>query len=135
PEENIAFKFAVAFHQEANKSELEKRLEQEFHKTGALMSKFVERGDTVEVQWSDKKTSGKYTSVLKKGDLSVITAGICLSGGDKRFDLQSLVTVCRQGQGRGHVNHVGHGGMSEHGYWDMYGDTSDQTINDYDEYH
>ena len=132
PEENIAFKFAVAFHQEANKSELEKRLEQEFHKTGALMSKFVERGDTVEVQWSDKKTSGKYTSVLKKGDLSVITAGICLSGGDKRFDLQSLVTVCRQGQGRGHVNHVGHGGMSEHGYWDMYGDTSDQTINDYD---
>lgn len=130
PEENTAFKFAVAFHKEANKSELEKRLEQEFNKTGALMSKFVERGDTVEVQWSDKKTKGKYTSVLKKGDLSVVTAGICLAGGDKRFDLQSLVTVCRQGKSRGHIPHVGNGGMDENRYWDMYGDTSNQTVND-----
>jgi len=122
PEEIAAFRYTAAFHEEANRPEFEKRLEMELEKVDASMDKCIERGDNVEVQWRDKKTSGKYTSVLRKDDLSVVTAGICLSGGDKKFDLQSLVTVCRQGANRGHVVHVGRGGMGERGYWDMYGD-------------
>lgn len=122
PEEAEAFKYAVEFHKEANKSQLEKRLEREFGKTGATMDKFIERGKNVEIQWKDGRH--KFTSVLNKDDLSVVTAGICLSGGDKLFDLQSLVTVCRQGTTTGYVNHVGRGGMSEDSYWDMYGDRS-----------
>lgn len=121
PAEEIAFKYASEFHKEANKSKIEKRLENEFMKTGAIMEKFIERGNNVEVQWKDKQTHGTYTSVLKMDDLSVVTAGICLSGGDKKFDLQSLVTVCRQGVRRNGIVHVGNGGMSERGYWDMYG--------------
>ncbi|MHA1675803.1 MAG: hypothetical protein ACTSU6_01360 [Candidatus Njordarchaeales archaeon] len=121
PEESEAFKYAVEFHREANKSKLEKRLEAELAKTGAAMDKFIERGGNVEVQWRDKTTNGKYTSILNKEDLSIVTAGICLSGGDKRFDLQSLVTVCRQNERRGGPVHVGRGGMSERAYWDMYG--------------
>lgn len=122
PEEIKAFKYASEFHKEANKSNLEKRLEKEFGCTGAAMDKFIERGKNVEVQWKDG--GNKYTSVLNKDDLSVVTAGICLSGGDKLFDLQSLVTVCREGSDIDHINHVGHGGMSEQGYWNMYGDRS-----------
>lgn len=134
PEENIAFTYAVGFHKEANKSNLEKKLESEFDKTGALLNKLIERGENVEVQWSDKKTKSKYTSILKKADLSVVTAGICLSGGDQRFDLQSLVTVCRQGEGRGHTVHVGRGGMSERSYWDTYGGGGDEVYDDDDYY-
>ncbi len=130
PEENIAFTYAVEFHKEANKSHLEKRLEDEFNKTGAILDKFIERGENVEVQWQDKHTKSKYTSVLKKNDLSVVTAGICLAGGDQTFDLQSLVTVCRQGQQHGRTVHVGRGGMSERSYWDMYGNRDRDTYDD-----
>jgi len=131
PEENVAFNYAVEFHKEANKSKLEKRLETEFNRTGAILDKCIERGNNVEVQWQDKKTKSKYTSILKKDDLSVVTAGICLSGGDQRFDLQSLVTVCRQAEQRGGSVHIGRGGMSERSYWNMYGD-GDEDVYDED---
>ena len=124
PEEKQAISFAAAFHKEASMSDFEKRLGHEFGQVNASVENFVERGDLVEVRWLDSTTNAKYTSVLKKDSLDVVTAGICLSGGDKLFDLQSLVTVTRQGRNRGHVVHVGNGGMDEAGYWDMYGDNS-----------
>ena len=97
PEERIAFGFASQFHKQATMSNLEKRLHGELGKYGASMSKYVERGENVSVQWKDEYTGSTYTTVLKKDSLDVVTAGICLSGGDKRFDLQSLVGVVREG--------------------------------------
>lgn len=122
PEERVSFQYASQFHKEANMSTLEKKLKGELGKYGASMDKFVERGDNVSVQWRDGHSGGAYTSVLNKDTLAVVTAGICLAGGDKVFDLQSLVGVCRQGAGFGHVVHVGEGGMEDDRYWDMYGD-------------
>jgi len=126
PEEMLAFKFAASFHKEANKSKLEQRLQNEMARYNAQVDKYVERGENVEVQWKDNLTNKKYTSVFKAEDLSVVTAGICLSGGDKKFDLQSLVGVIREGENRWGVNHVGRGGMNERRYWEMYGDRSEQ---------
>ena len=120
-EERVCLEYATKFYEEANKSNLEKRLEGELGKFEAKLDSFVERGNKVEVQWQDKKTRGTYTSVLKKDDLSVITAGICLSGGDKMFDIQSLVGVCREAENRGGAYHIGRGGMRENDYWDHYG--------------
>lgn len=125
PEELTAFKYACQFHREATMSDLEKRLNNELGKFGAKVDKFTERGDNVSVQWKDGQTNSKYTSVFKKDNLDVVTAGICLSGGDKVFDLQSLVGVVRQAQNRGGVVHVGDGGMEDERYWDMYGDNVD----------
>lgn len=121
PEEKFVFDLAIGFHKEANKSNVERRLETEFHRYDASVDGFTERGGTVEVRWRDNKNARTYTSVLDKDNLSVITAGICLSGGDKKFDLPSLITVCREGHRKNTVVHVGNGGMEEDRYWDMYG--------------
>lgn len=120
PEEDEAFNLACQFHKEANMSDLEKRLTNEFGRYDATMERFVERGSNVEVQWRDNISHQAITSVFNKEDLSVVTAGICLSGGDKKFDLQSMVGVFREASNSNAIVHVGAGGMDDSRYWDMY---------------
>jgi len=130
PEEIKAFNFACQFHKEASMSDLEKKLTNEFTKYNATMERFTERGENVEVQWRDNTNHKAITSVLKKNDLSIVTAGICLSGGDKKFDLQSMVSVFRESHRRGSTVYVGAGGMEDDRYWEMYGERDN---NDWDE--
>lgn len=52
----------------------------------------------VEVRW--RSQSGReYTTLVRREDLSVVSAGICLSAEDARFDLGSLVGVVHEGEG------------------------------------
>ncbi len=59
---------------------------------GGELQKFRDRDDYWVVEW----TTGygeHHTSAIAKSDLTVISAGICLSGLDRDFDLSSLVGV------------------------------------------
>lgn len=126
PEEINSFNLTCKFHKEASMSDLEKRLNSEFKLYDATMERFIERGSNVEVQWRDNKSRKAITSVLNKDDLSVVTAGICLSGDDKKFDLQTMVSVFREANSAGSVVHIGSGGMETDRYWDMYGNNEDE---------
>ena len=48
-----------------------------------------------------------HRSVVKKDNLAVESAGICLAGTDRNFDLQSLVCVIRTGQNQRRIVRVG----------------------------
>ncbi len=78
------------------KSRDERRLQQALKMGGGALQKFEDRGnDYWLVEWTT--TTGEcHTSAIAKEDLTVISAGICLSGGDRLFDLQSLVGVVEQ---------------------------------------
>lgn len=68
------------------------RLQRALKTGGGELRDFGDRDDYWLVEW----TSGSgehHTSAIAKNDLTVMSAGICLSGDDMKFDLQSLVGV------------------------------------------
>jgi hypothetical protein len=62
---------------------------------GASLGDFAETGDAYRVSFT--LDGRRYTTVVRKHDFTVQTAGICLSGEDRKFDLSSLVGVLREG--------------------------------------
>jgi len=104
-EERLAY--AVTFDQEieAKKDRKEERLRRALERGGALLRSYVERGNTYTVEFS--VDGERHRSVVDSETLQVTSAGICLSGGDRNFDLQSLVGVIREGHNRHLIYRVG----------------------------
>jgi hypothetical protein len=57
---------------------------------GAQLIGYESAGDCLRVTW---ERAGQRSVTLIAQDLSVVSAGICLSGEDSRFDLTSIVGV------------------------------------------
>ena len=70
----------------------EARLRRALRFGGGDLHGFRDRGDYWLVEWTTHNGE-LHTSAIAKNDLTVISAGICLSGEDQKFDLQSLVGV------------------------------------------
>jgi hypothetical protein len=73
----------------------EKRLQDALRTGGGQLDRFQDGGDFWTVDWRTGYGE-RHTSAISKQDLTVMTAGICLDGLDRDFDLQSLVGVVEQ---------------------------------------
>ncbi|MEH2068778.1 MAG: hypothetical protein V7K47_11565 [Nostoc sp.] len=73
----------------------EKRLRKALQMGGGELKQFHDRGDYWTVDWTTAD-GVRHSSAIAKTDLTVISSGICLSGYDRNFDLQSLVGVMEQ---------------------------------------
>ena len=69
-----------------------RRLERALNMGGGELQNFRARDDYWVVEWTSG-TGERHSSAIAKNDLTVMSSGICLSGLDKNFDLQSLVGV------------------------------------------
>jgi hypothetical protein len=92
--------YAAAFHRRAaairadEQHDAELRLKAALTHAGAGLHDFSEAAGAYRVSFT--LDGRRHTSVVRKHDLSVVTAGICLSGEDRKFDLSSLVGVLRE---------------------------------------
>jgi hypothetical protein len=97
--------YATAVHRRVasiradERHEAELRIKAALAHGGAGLRDFTESGQAYRVTFT--LDGRRHTSVVRKHDLSVVTAGICLSGQDGKFDLGSLVGVLREHQGAG----------------------------------
>lgn len=78
----------------ANQNRGEVRLKKALAHACAELRDFTDVGDSFRVTYT--VDGQRHTSVVSKNDLTVQSAGICLSGEDAKFDLNSLVGVLRE---------------------------------------
>ncbi len=95
-EERNAYRLLFRAVEEARRDKVEVRLADALAHAGAVFSSYIERDDALTVSFQVDGQS--HRSTVRKNDLTVLTAGICLDGQDREFDLQSLVGVLREGQ-------------------------------------
>jgi hypothetical protein len=102
------------------KDKAEDRINKALLRSGGRLVSYVDRGDTYTVTYKVKLKNNQYremTSTVKSENLQVEVAGICLSGGDNRFDLQSLVNVIREGDEQDRIvvgNYANYPGAARH---------------------
>lgn len=75
----------------------EERLRKALQVGGGELRDFRDRQDHWLVEWTTADGE-HHTSAITKQDLTVISSGICLSGRDRDFDLQSLVGVIEKAE-------------------------------------
>jgi hypothetical protein len=97
-EERAAYDWARALVAEAERVGIAGRLAAALAHAGGRLIAFTERDDSYTVAYlvGDERS----VSTVRKSDLSVLTAGICLSGQDASFDLTSMVSVMREATGQ-----------------------------------
>jgi hypothetical protein len=98
----------------------QERLREALEHAGAGLVDFLERPDGFRVTFA--VGDQRYVSAVRKDDLTVEVAGICLSGRDNDFDLASLVGVIREGGETGELVAVGRDnhGLAEEQYWHVH---------------
>jgi hypothetical protein len=98
-EQGTAYALAYGLRREAERDRTEDRLRAALAHAGGQLSSYLEREDGYRVEF--QIDGRRHVSVVDKRDLSVQSAGICLSGEDSNFDLQSLVGVLREARDEG----------------------------------
>lgn len=99
--------YSICFNDliESKKDHTEERIKSALAHSGAKFRNYVEREHTFTIEFS---VDGEFhRSTVNKTNLQIQSAGICLSGGDSNFDLQSLVNIIREGQQTDRIHRVG----------------------------
>lgn len=94
--EKSAYAIKLQLEEKKKVRSVKDRLKDAVEHGGGEFVSYKERSDHFSVTYN--VDGRKYTSFVQKNDgFGVLSAGICLSGGDRNFDLKSLIPVLKEG--------------------------------------
>ena len=89
---NLVWQKTATARKKRQLQQAETRLENALKQADGKLENYRDQGEYWQVEW--RTIDGQlHSSAIDKRDLTVISSGICLSGRDRDFDLQSLVGV------------------------------------------
>jgi hypothetical protein len=95
-EEKDAYLISFNDEVESKKDKNEEKIKNALEHAGAKYRSYIERNSTYTIEYSVDNEI--HHSVINKNTFQVQSAGICLSGGDRAFDITSLVGVIKEGR-------------------------------------
>jgi hypothetical protein len=117
-EERQAYEIVRSLIEQAARDKDEQRLFEALDHAGGSLSSYLKRGEVYVVRYTVDGV--EHVSTINQDDLTVVSAGICLSGQDQHFDLASLVGVLREASEDGQMVIVGENGLDEEAYWRIH---------------
>jgi hypothetical protein len=104
-EEKQAYALRLVFDRKLIETQKKSTLQQDVEFAGGKFVRFEEKSDHFAVTYMVE--GQQFTSrITKEPTRMVLSAGLCLAGNDRRFDLKSLITVVREAQHR-RIIHIG----------------------------
>ncbi len=88
---DLAFQQTAEYQAQLQQKRNEARLRDALRLGGGTLREYHDRGDFWLIEWTTRDGE-RHTSAIRKNDLTVLSAGICLHN-EREFDLQSLVGV------------------------------------------
>ncbi|GAB4533607.1 MAG: hypothetical protein Tsb0014_19160 [Pleurocapsa sp.] len=89
---SLVWQQTEAYRKQQQIKRSEDKLKDALKQGDGTLETYRDRGEYWQVEW--RSANGEFhSSAIDKQDLTVISSGICLSGRDRDFDLQSLVGV------------------------------------------
>jgi hypothetical protein len=96
PQEKLLYADLLKLERIRREAPDRRRIRQALEHAGASLESYYKRKKAYSVTFV--LDGQRHTSRIREKDLTVLSAGICLSGEDKKFDLQSLMGVLREGR-------------------------------------
>ncbi|MBV7327329.1 hypothetical protein KFU94_03545 [Chloroflexi bacterium TSY] len=100
-EERNAYRVVYQARKRAKRDKADDRLADAVAHADAKLVSYLEHDDAYSGTFN--VDGRRHHTAVNKTDFSLLSAGICLSGEDHKFDLQSLVGVIREGEKSGHL--------------------------------
>ena len=97
PEEKTAYNLAIEELMEQGKTDTERRLEKALGFADAKLISYKEMDNRFRVRW--ESDGSEHVTTVRKEDLTVLSAGICLDDQQTDFDLTSIVSVMKESRG------------------------------------
>lgn len=97
----MAYSYAYQVYIKEKQITIEDKIKSAVNRAGGKFNNFVDRGGSFTVSF---EVNGQtFTPTVNSNNLMLENAGICLSGGDRAFDLESFVHIAREGVNNGEI--------------------------------
>lgn len=107
PEERKSFDMSLSALQMVQRLTTEGRIKETLATAGSSLEEYVIRGRNIEISWQ-AQSGAVHNSLIDAKTFDVVSAGICVNDGDRKFHLRDLPGIVKKGEDLGAIYRTRH---------------------------